>query len=320
MQITGFNPYTPSQNNRYSFKAYNAGSLKKIASGVKRAGDRSTSYIGLGLGKVASWKPAQNLVDWLKNKNYQEHLAAFVGCTLSGFYMLDTARSKTIEKDQKMPLITNQAIVCGLSTAGAYTLNHYLNRKINHLAELFHISKIEDKNLQTKFLKYKTNPEYINVVRRTAEIKPGLKAIMESLDKMFDYSEKVPVYLKEEIKKHKDDSVARNFLKEIKNIVVEKGKDKGEIVKALYLEKMKNSKAMQAAYNRELMNNAIKKLANADKSGKLSGMMNGFKTAQALMVFALIYRFISPVFATPLANYISAKVESRKNTQKQPSA
>lgn len=311
MQIRSFNPYTPSNNNNRSFKAINAQTLRK----VKNAGERSTSYIALGLGKLASLKPTQNLVNWLKNKNYQEHLAAFVGCTLSGFYMLDTARSKTIEKDQKMPLITNQAIVCGLSTAGAYTLNHYLNRKINHLAELFHISKIEDKNLQTKFLKAKTNPEYINVVRRTAEMKPELKSVMDSLDKMFEYSEKMPVYLKEEIKKHKDDSVALNFLKEIKNIVVEKGKDKGDVIKELYLKRMKNSKAMQAAYNRELMNNGIKMLANIDKSGKLSGMMNGFKTAQALMVFALIYRFISPVFATPVANYISGKAEERKKSK-----
>ena len=48
------------------------------------------------------------------------------------------------------------------------------------------------------------------------------------------------------------------------------------------------------------------------KGGRLTNMMNGFRIAKALMVFALVYRFISPVFATPVANKISEKIENHK--------
>lgn len=318
MQIT---PLTSQYSSRTNFKAIDAATLKKAAKQTqliaKHTSQRSTSWLALGFGKLASTNLAQKLVNYLKNKNYQEHLAAFVGCTLSGFYMLDTAKSKTIEKDQKLPLILNQGVVCAMSTAGAYTLNHYLNKKINNIAELFHIAKIENKALQTKFLKFKANPEYANVVERAAGKNPALKNALDAIKGKFEFTNNVKVYLKEEIKKLKGDETAKTFLKEIKNIVVENGKDKADVVKELYLSRMKNSKAMQAAFNRETMNNAIKKVAGADKTGKMNRMMNGFKTAQALMVFALIYRFVSPVIATPIANKISEKLEARKKAKAQ---
>ena len=313
MQIKSYT-YTPQQ--RPVFKRYDLATVKKLAQETgklaNKAGDKGTSGIAYTLGALASLKPVQNLVNYLKNKNYQEHLAAFVGCTLSGFYMLDTARSKTIEKDQKVPLMINQGAVCAMSTVGAYTLNHYLNRKINHVAELFHISKIEDEKLQTKFLKFKQDPEYANVIERAANRNPKFKKTIDAIKNKFEFTSNVKVYLKEEIKQHKDDKVAQEFLKEIKNISVEKGKDKADIVKEIYLKKMTKSRAMQAAFNREGMNNAIKLVAKADTTKKLTRMMNGFKTAQALMVFALIYRFVSPVIATPIANNISEKLENRK--------
>ncbi len=316
MQVKINNSYNTLNQQRQSFKRLDLQQAQKLAKkaqlAAKHTSDRSTSILALGIGKIASLKATQNLVNWLKNKNYQEHLAAFVGCTLSGFYMLDTARSKTIEKDQKLPLMVNQGVVCGISTVGAYTLNHYLNKKINHIAELFHISKIQDPKLQKKFEKFITNPDYAQVVERATKKNQNLKATIDGLKQKFEFTNNVKVYLKEEIKKFNNDEVAKNFLKELKNIVVPAGKDKADIVKEIYLEKMKHSKAMQAAFNRETMNNAIKKIAGMEKDGKLSKMMNGFKTAQALMVFALIYRFVSPVIATPIANMFSEKLENRK--------
>lgn len=318
MKISSYNRYTPQQ--RPMFKRINLETVKKAAHETKqfaqKTGDKGTNTIAYALGALASLKPVQNLVNYLKNKNYQEHLAAFVGCTLSGFYMLDTARSKTIEKDQKTPLMINQGAVCAMSTVGAYTLNHYLNRKINHIAELFHIAKIKDENLQQKFLKFRQDPEYASVIERAAKTNPKLQATLDTLKNKFEFTNNVKVYLKEEIKKQKGDSVAQNFLKEIKKITVENGKDKADAVKALYLQRMKNSKAMRAAFNREGMNNAIKMIAGADKTKYLTRMMNGFKTAQALMVFALLYRFVSPVIATPIANNISEKLEKRKKLKK----
>ena len=141
MKINSYSPQY-NQNKQYqTFKAFNANTAKRAATKVY---DRSTSWMAYGIGKLASYKPVQKVVDFFKDKNYQGHLAAITGCVLSGFYMLDTAKSKDIEKDQKLPLIINQGVVCGISTVGAYTLNNYLNKKLNNAAELFHISKIED--------------------------------------------------------------------------------------------------------------------------------------------------------------------------------
>lgn len=311
MQVT-LNNTTYRNNNRQAFKAINPASVKRIAHNTS---DRATSYLALGIGELASTSFAQRIVNWLKNKNYQEHLAAFVGCTLSAFYMLDTARSENIEKDQKLPLILNQGIVCGISTAGAYTLNHYLNKKINHIAELFHIAKIKDKKIQDKFLKFKANPEYASVVERTANKNTALKESLEKIKNKFEFTNNIKVYLKEELKKHKNDNVAKDFLKEIKNITIKQGQDKAEVLKELYLTKMQQSKAMKNAFNRHTMNKLIEQLANSKKAGNLSNMINGFKTAQALMVFALIYRFVSPVVATPLANSLSEKLENYRKKQ-----
>ena len=305
--------YNFASENRQMFKGVNYTAAKKAANFIHKTSDRSTSYIALGLGKLASFKPVQSIVNYLKNKNYQEHLAAFVGVTLSGFYMLDTAKSKAIEKDQKLPLILNMATVCAFSTLGAYTLNHWLNKKINHIAELFYIAKIKDPKLQDKFLKFKADPNYADVVKRAAEKNPSLKSTIKSIADKFEFTNNTVVFIKEELKKAKDDKVAADFLKQIKKGVELNGKDKSEVLKEMFLSKMKNSKSMQKAFNREFMNNAIKKIAGADKTGKMTNLMNGFKTAQALMVFALIYRFVSPVIATPIANYVSEKLETKKH-------
>lgn len=49
---------------------------------------------------------------------------------------------------------------------------------------------------------------------------------------------------------------------------------------------------------------------------KASDIMKGFKIAKSLMVFQLLYRFMCPVVATPIANYISNKVREKKEGEK----
>lgn len=297
-----------SQNN-IAFKA----NWSKIAM------EKSTDALAYGFGKLASLKQMQNLVNWLKNKNYQEHLAAFVGCTLSGFYMRDTARSKTIEKDQKMPLIVNQGAVCALSTAGGYTVNRYLNKKLNGLTETFHISQIKDKELQKEFVKCKEDYSYISTFKEKAQSIPNWKVLFKDADTKFEFNNEIKNYIKEALKKNPDDAEGKNFLEKIKSVKPTATQDKADIIKEMFLETKEKSKSLKTAHNRIMMNNAITNLAKSLKNqGKpyLTNMMNGFKTAKALMVFALLYRFVGPVFATPIANQFSAKIENKKKTNK----
>ena len=303
------NQYNPS------FKKLDAATVKKTIKQTKHfinnKSDRATSYLAFGIGKMASYKPVQKVVDWFKDKNYQAHLAAIVGCILSGFYMIDTAKSKTIEKDQKLPLILNQGVVCAFSTLGAYTLNNYLDKKINNIYELFSIAKIEDKKLQEHFLKFKANPEYADVVERAALKNNKLKELFKKLEKKFEFTNNTIVFIKDELKKSKDDAVAKSFLKEIKNIDLQ-GRDKSDVLKELFFKRMNKSNVLKKVYNRESMNNTVKLYSELKQSEKLSNLLNGFKTAKALMIFALIYRFVSPVVATPIANKFSEKFEAKK--------
>ena len=306
------NQYSPS------FKKLDAATVKKTIKQTKHfinnKSDRATSYLAFGIGKMASYKPVQKVVDWFKDKNYQAHLAAIVGCILSGFYMIDTAKSKTIEKDQKLPLILNQGVVCAFSTLGAYTLNNYLDKKINNIYELFSIAKIEDKKLQEHFLKFKANPEYADVVERAALKNNKLKELFKKLEKKFEFTNNTIVFIKDELKKSKDDAVAKSFLKEIKNIDLQ-GRDKSDVLKELFFKRMNKSNVLKKVYNRESMNNTVKLYSELKQSEKLSNLLNGFKTAKALMIFALIYRFVSPVVATPIANKFSEKFEAKKKSK-----
>ncbi|MBQ6516870.1 hypothetical protein IJI31_06805 [bacterium] len=49
---------------------------------------------------------------------------------------------------------------------------------------------------------------------------------------------------------------------------------------------------------------------------KLGSRITGFKTASGLMVFALMYRYISPVVVTPIASAISKSVREHKAAKK----
>lgn len=346
MQIAPIVQYTnntksnkaPVNPNQVAFKSL-YGTSKNALGSVKnltnKVSDKGTDYLAHAFGQLVSTKPVQALVNWLKNKNYEEHLAAFVGCVISACYMMDTAKSKNIEKDQKMPLIMNQGIVCGLSTVGAYTLNRYLNKKLNGLTETFHISQINDKALQEEFLKCKANYSYVDTLKEKLKNNIVLKRLFENAETKFEFNNTTKVYLKEALKNNSDDKIAIKFLEDIKSVKPTATKDKADIIKEMFMSLKDKSKAMKSTFNRASMNNALnnlaalEKVANSEKDlaklageelaemtklkgGRLTKMMNGFRIAKALMVFALVYRFISPVFATPLANKISEKVENHK--------
>ncbi len=72
-----------------------------------------------------------------------------------------------------------------------------------------------------------------------------------------------------------------------------------------------------------LLNGAIdKKLKPFDDAVKkhygdnANTLLKGFKIAKSLMVFQLLYRFVCPVVATPIANHISNKIRDKKEGQK----
>lgn len=56
----------------------------------------------------------------------------------------------------------------------------------------------------------------------------------------------------------------------------------------------------------------IKVNADTVKKADLDMYVDGIRNAKSIMVFALIYRFFSPVFVTPIANAIGNRMEAKK--------
>ncbi len=52
------------------------------------------------------------------------------------------------------------------------------------------------------------------------------------------------------------------------------------------------------------------------ESKRADEILKGFKIAKSLMVFQLLYRFVCPVIATPIANHISNKIRDKKQGDK----
>ncbi|MBS4760350.1 MAG: hypothetical protein KHX03_06600 [Clostridium sp.] len=104
----------------------------------KGAGSLVTEGIAKGIGKIADTKTFRDFINWFAGcKNWFPHLIAGESLWLSGFYMQQTAKSKQIEKDQKLPMILNQGITALACTWGAYKLDGVINKKMDAYKEVY---------------------------------------------------------------------------------------------------------------------------------------------------------------------------------------
>ncbi len=120
-------------------KAYDkAAKVNSSNPSFKGAGALVTEGIAKGVGKIADTNKFKQFILWFKDqKNWFPHLIAGESLWLSGFYMQQTAKSKSIEKDQKLPMILNQGITAGLCTWGAYGLDGVINKKLDKYKEVY---------------------------------------------------------------------------------------------------------------------------------------------------------------------------------------
>lgn len=219
MQIQSYT----SQLNNYKALNYNApkSNHKKnenVSFGfnpVKAGYGKLTSGLAYGFGWLGSTKPMKGLVDYLQDKNYARHIAAFVGVVLSGFYMTDTAKSKNIKKDQKLPLMINQGAVCALATAGAYTIDKFLDKKLSNFTDNFHIASMSNDEHKKIFLQLKENPADLDLLKEASEqIKSPRQLFNKKLLDVIDDPAKF-----KELSESKDffkDEYARKLVKEVR--------------------------------------------------------------------------------------------------------
>ncbi len=335
----------------------------------KQSGELVTDGLAHVFGRIGSLKPVQNALDFLKETNYQRHISAFVGVVLSSFYMIDTAKSKKIKDEDKMPLIVNQGTVCGLSTAGAYTLDKYLDKRLANFTDTIAIANISDKKFQDAMIFMHNNRgdfatfESVAKVLKTPEQMIN-KQVLEVFDdteklnklkgklgsnkyaaKLFEQLEKHPepkkllqenynntedfsklvfdrfqfkkdkiAFLEKMVQEGKADDVVKKVLNSIKGIAQEEKDKVGEATK-FFKQEMKNSPILKKIFAKEAYKISMDVISEFDS--KLATRVKGFRFAKSMMVFATIYRFVAPVFATPLANSISSEIEARRESKKQ---
>lgn len=362
--------YAARYNNRKKQNNVNFG-FNPITSAVK-TGKKGGGFVTDGLAYMFGWlggtKPVQNLVDFLKETNYQKHIAAFVGVVLSSFYMVDTAKSKKIEKDQKMPLIINQGAVCALSTAGAYTIDNWLDKKFANFVDTIGVANIQDETVRNAMVKLHANKDSYEVLEETTKIlktpeqvmnkqileafddpqkleevktklkgnkyadklfaqlethKEPKKLLQENYDKTEEFTKALTQRfqlkkdkiksLEELVQKGEADDAVKRVLANIKTIAKEE-KDKAGKAAEFCLQEMKYSPVLKKLFLKDGFKNSMEIISEGDSI--LSKRIKGFKFAKSIMVFAMIYRFIAPVIATPIANSISDKLDARKKAAK----
>lgn len=180
-----------------SFKGNDSKSFKgftKVKSSYDRAQDKAvksyannpsfkgnpgfvTRNIAKGIGKLADTNKFRQFIEWFaKQENWFPHLIAGESLWLSGFYMQQTAKSKSIEKDQKLPMILNQGITALACTWGAYKLDGVINEKLDKYKEVYkrmNPDMVRKSNLYENLLKrYANKPEILEKLAKADKYKP----------------------------------------------------------------------------------------------------------------------------------------------------
>lgn len=135
----------------------------------KGLGGAVTEGIAKGIGKIADTNAFRKFIEWFKEKNqWFPHLIAAESLWLSGFYMQQTAKSKSIEKDQKLPMILNQGITAILCTWGAYKLDGVVNKALDGYKETYkrmNPDMVRKANIYSYLTKrYANNPEKLKAL------------------------------------------------------------------------------------------------------------------------------------------------------------
>lgn len=313
MQIHAVTTQYNTNHNVQLFKGMNAAKAKNAAG---RAYDAFTDVIAHTEGKLAGTSVMKKFINFMKDKNYQQHIVAAVGLVLSGFYMADTARSKNIEEDQKLPLILNQGVVSVASTIGGYTLDNYLTKKLNNFTETFNIANISDEKIQKTILKMHEKKDSLeksdfeNLFQLFRNEQENRHFTFEKdIKDAFDVDSGVLKQLNKELKKNPENKTVKKALEEI-NAIPKTDANKVVKVNEIFIKYLNESPLIKKIFSKGGFKQSLKLVTENQKN--LSQLMTGLKIAKSLMVFGLIYRFISPVIATPIANSISTKIEKTK--------
>lgn len=238
----------------------------------------------------------KKFVHWFSHSdNTFTHLIAAESAWLSSFYMFCTLKNDKIEKDQKPQMLINETLTLAASTAGAYLvedkISNWVGKKAdkyieNHKDFYFDLAKKSiQKDKKSELDKLIENTiDVFNCKQKGNDIKEKLnntsKLIDEHFEKLIGKQGKLKTFqmTKEELNKNK------NSVSEI----IKSSKTSDEVKQKI---QSNFGKLYERAKARNLADNTI----------------SGINKLKVLVIFGTVYRFVSPVLFTPVANKLSSK-------------
>lgn len=306
MNITlNTNTFTQYRNqnkqNQPMFKANPAHSAQEAATDLARGiGSESSGFFKFftdKYNKATDWLSSHFAKHVLDNKYFGQfanklkntdklfqHSLTVGSAITSGLYMQRTLTNKDMDKDRKKTLAVNQGLTFLVATAGAYTLDKYLNNWWE--------------NVSAKYVQLQTND---------AGFAKDFKDIRTSIDR-----------INKGLKKDKNADVFKLAEDAKKDLKMNQGAIDildGTLNKAV--KESENGKVKSVSNMR--LDAFIRKLVKAERLKPLaeetSKKIKGIGLLKSMLVFGFVYRYFVPVAVTKPANILCEKYLARKKNQ-----
>lgn len=142
-----------SNNINFGAKTIKSKFFEPITKPYYNTMDKVETHLAQGILKILGTDTAKNIITKTKDTNLVSHLTALTGVILSGFYIEKTLKNDRLDEQRRKVLAINQAVVCALSTAGAYFVDKMLDKKIAKFTDKF--MQVNAKEAPEALAKYK---------------------------------------------------------------------------------------------------------------------------------------------------------------------
>lgn len=114
---------------------------------VSFTGLNATEKMAKGFGKIMDTKGVQKLSDKFYNSKFALHIMNLTDTLATATFVATTKKNKNIKDERKKPLIYNAVISTGLSIAGGYTIDKFLEKPTEKFIKKFVEANKDSKNL-----------------------------------------------------------------------------------------------------------------------------------------------------------------------------
>lgn len=160
MQVSMITPQyynNNNQNGNINFKGKDPSKFfkpfAKIIEPLKDEYNGMTDSFARGFVKLLESKPIKAIVEKTGNSEHLNkylytHITAVTSVILSGFYMKKTLENKNLDEKKRRVLAINQGLVTAFSTATAYTLDIWLDKRYSEFTKKFEKLNKDEAKLQ----------------------------------------------------------------------------------------------------------------------------------------------------------------------------